>query len=46
MTSKSLGSISFMLAPLVDPNSMPSTQNNIYKKGKIVYTKWGEGGNT
>jgi hypothetical protein len=41
MTSKSLESIPTRLAPIVDPNSMSSTHNNIYKKGEKVYTKLG-----
>jgi hypothetical protein len=41
MTSKSLESIPTMLAPLVDLNPMSSTHNNIIKKVKIVYTRWG-----
>jgi hypothetical protein len=41
MTSKSPESIPTRLVPLVDPNPVPSTHNNIYKKGEKVYTKWG-----
>jgi hypothetical protein len=41
MRSKSLESTPTRLAPLVDPNPVPSTHNNIYKKGKKKYIQNG-----
>jgi hypothetical protein len=43
MTSKSPESIPTRLVPLVDPNPVPSTHNNIYKKGKKKYIQNGGG---